>query len=177
MQVKAKPPQLTAAPHAAAPSPLRSGEKIEARPNLPLVMAVLDTAILEKPEHFNPCCMAGPEPSHDERERFDFFTRSKAGPMPNYCGGDVFCWDGFPPSRIEATIAIPEMPLALSGMAKSASASNERLARCVFALVDRIPGRLNRRTQVKSQPASANTTRPREPVHPARSNGQIRQQS
>ncbi len=42
-------------------------------------MSVLDTAIQEKPKHFNDPWMAGSVPGHDRRERFDFFTCSKAG--------------------------------------------------------------------------------------------------
>jgi hypothetical protein len=40
---------------------------------IPLVMAVLDTAIQKNRSISMPFWIAGPEPGHDERERFRFF--------------------------------------------------------------------------------------------------------
>jgi hypothetical protein len=54
-------------------------EKIEARQNCPLVMAVLDTAIQEKPKHFNPGLDGRVKPGHDNRARFRFFHILEGG--------------------------------------------------------------------------------------------------
>ncbi len=58
---------------------IRACEKIEARPNPPLVMAVLDTAIQEKAKRFNRDLDGRVKPGHDNTERFGFFRPAGGG--------------------------------------------------------------------------------------------------
>jgi hypothetical protein len=50
-------------------------------------MAVLDTAIQEKPKHFNDPWMAGPVPAITEKSDVDLFTLSLAGMTQRSTGG------------------------------------------------------------------------------------------
>jgi hypothetical protein len=46
---------------------------------LSLIMAVLDTAIQEKPKHFNVALDGRVKPGHDNRARFRFFHTLEGG--------------------------------------------------------------------------------------------------